>query len=228
MACLDFNQDQSGLTSVPDDIPDGVTNVLLSGNRIRVLRSFDFSDLISCTNIDLRDNFIHEIEPRSFDGLPALLKLYLNINGLTEVKKYMVQDLRNLEFLSLNVNILKSVEDGCFATLFNLRQLHLGNNDLTELRTAMFHGLRNIKVINLDGNKLKSIDSNTFSDLQRPLELAMDYNPFVCDSRLCWLKEEEKINNITWLVWNNHVYKPSCSGAVSWDTWQCSEGRIIF
>ena len=229
VVCLDFNRVQSGLTAIPDDIPDGVTNILLSGNRIRILRSFDFSDLTSCSKIDLSDNFIHWIASRSFHGLPALRTLSLNSNGLTDLKKHMVRDLPNLYVVIFNTNLIKFIEDHCFASLFNLQQLHLADNALTELRAAMFHGLRNIKNINLDYNSLTSIDSSTFSHLPRPLELALDFNPFVCDSRLCWLKEEEMTNNITWVVCcNNHVYKPSCSGDVSWDMWQCSESRVIF
>ena len=200
----------------------------LRGNRIRIVRKGDFSDLTSCLKIDLGDNFIHTIESGSFDGLAALRILSLTINGLTELRNYMFQDLRNLESLNLNSNMIKYIEDGSFESLLNLRQLRMANNILTELRAAIFHGLKNIDHLTLDRNKLTYIDSSTFSDLPLPLELALDFNPLVCDDSLCWLKEEEQQGNITWLTWNGHLYKPSCNEGIAWNTWECSEGWFNF
>ena len=223
-----YNRTGSGLNAVPGDIPDGANQVLLRGNRIRTLREGDFTNLTSCTRIDLEDNFISEIESGTFDGLTLLSALDLDVNGLTELKKYMFQDLRNLVFLDFNSNMIRSIEDDTFATLSSLRILKLAHNVLTELKAAMFHGLRSIEVITLDQNKLTSIDSSTFSDLPRPLELALDFNPLVCDDSFCWLKEEEKQGKITWLIWNEHLYKPSCNEDVVWNTWECSEGWLNF
>ena len=112
--------------------------------------------------------------------------------------------------------------------LLNLQQLHLASNVLIELRAAMFNGLRNIKLINLDGNRFTWIDSRMFSDLPHPLELALDYNPLVCDGHLCWLKEEEKQGTVTWLEWSEHNYQPSCSGDVLWEALECTEGESSF
>ena len=227
VTCVEYNQSQSDLAAVPD-IPDGATKVVLRGNEIKVLQNGDFSDLTYCTYLDLGANSISVIQPGSFRGLPRLFTLDLDRNELTKVKKYMFQNLTPLIYLILHSNLIKSIQDDSFESLLNLEQLHLAGNVLDELRPAMFHGLRSITLINLDGNKLTSIDSSTFSDLPRPLELALDYNPLVCDGRLCWLKEEERQGNITWLIWAEHLYKPSCNGYVTWDAWVCSEGGYNF
>ena len=228
VTCIEYNKSQSDLAAVPGDIPDRATQVLLRGNKIRTLQDGEFSDLTHCTYIDLGENSISVIQPGSFRGLPRLFTLELDINELTEVKKYMFQNLTQLTYLLLQSNLIKFIQDDSFKSLVNLEQLHLAWNVLDELRAAMFNGLRSIKLINLDGNKLTSIDSITFSDLPRPLELALDFNPLVCDGHLCWLKEEEQQGNITWLVWAEHLYQPSCSGDVTWDAWVCPEGGYNF
>ena len=165
VTCVEYDQSQSDLPAVPGDIPDGATQVVLRGNEIRALGDGNFSALTYCTNLDLGENPISVIQPGSFRGLPRLFTLELDINELTEVKRYIFQNLTQLTYLLLQSNLIKFIQDDSFKSLVNLEQLHLVWNVLDELRAAMFNGRRSIKLINLDGNKLTSIDSSTFSDL---------------------------------------------------------------
>ena len=99
----------------------------------------------------------------------------------------------------------------------------------------MFLGLDSLKELGIYLNKITTLDANVFFYIHRPLVLHAANapsedpdNPFECDSKLCWLKQEELDKTILWqnphwaaVGQKREPNKPECANDVSWDTFLC-------
>ena len=81
----DFYRTRSGLTEVPDDIPDDASIVVLIDNKITTLRTNAFLNLFTCEGLYLQINHISHIEDGAFNGLVKLRALYLMENKITNL-----------------------------------------------------------------------------------------------------------------------------------------------
>lgn len=133
--------------------------------------------------------------------LPALKKIQLVSNGITELEANTFQSLNNLEnldfysqtmtkldsmvfanqslkVLKLNQNEIVSLSSETFRGLPSLTELEMTQNQISVLPTDLFQELANLEVLNLSQNKINfSEDSgNVFKGLCKLKQLNLDGN----------------------------------------------------
>ena len=219
-----------GLTDVPDNIPADATHVHLDLNFISEIKMNVFSHLNICVLLNLTNNEIHTIENGGFNGLNRTRYLILNDNKLTSLTHGMLKGLEAIRTLKICCNKISTIEDELFSEMSMLGILDLSQNQLTSIRRKTFAGIKIRLSVYLQQNKIKTLAPEMFSDIPRPFALGlgkpieMYYDTrdgyLTCDSRLCWLKKEDKARKIKWGVIGEH--KPRCENNVDWETWQCT------
>ncbi|XP_030638748.1 slit homolog 1b [Chanos chanos] len=161
-----------GLTAIPGNLPDGMTEIRLEQNGIKSIPPGAFSSYKRLRRIDLSNNQISEIAPDAFHGLRSLNSLVLYGNKITELPRGVFDGLSALELLLLNAN-----------------KIHC-------IRANAFQDLENLSLLSLYDNKIQSLAKGTFSSLRSIQTLHLAQNPFVCDCGLKWLADFLRSNPI--------------------------------
>ena len=197
--------------------------------RLPVLRSGtfrhmcdDFTETCPWGDLDLSDNYISELEPGAFAGLVNLGILTMISNSLSRIGTGIFVDMPETSSLNLDKNTISDIEPGAFEGIPSLTWLVLDNNNLGNITAGMFRGLTALEELSLVSNNLVSIDFSVLADLPRPLQLCICHlwSPvtLLCNSDLCWLKQEEMTGSVKWC----DDCAPLCAGAVTWKTWTCA------
>ena len=224
----EFFRSGVGLTNVPDDIPEDAVEVDLTHNRIEILLPNAFSHFLVCLELRLGFNKIWSIENQTFNGLDRLKVLHLNKNHLDSLEPGMFSGLARLETLDVCCNVIRTIGAGTFLQLSKLQVLDLKHNEIHTLSFAMVAGVTSLRELYLEHNKLLTLDSTVLQHFSRPFSLSIKGNPLLCDSRLCWLRQETHLGNITWI----NCLLPNCSDKTPWMEvlWTCPQygkmGRI--
>ena len=161
----------------------------------------------------------------------------LNDNKLTSLTHGMLQGLEAVIILKICCNKIATIEDEIFSEMFRLDILDLSQNQLTRIRRKTFSGIKRFRLaLYLQENKIKTLAPEMFSDIPRPFALGlgkpieMYYDSrddhLTCDSRLCWLKKEDKARTIKWGPIGQH--KPRCENNIDWETWQCTPKGEVY
>ncbi|XP_028831928.1 slit homolog 2 protein isoform X4 [Denticeps clupeoides] len=161
-----------GMTEIPTNLPETITEIRLEQNSIKVIPPGAFSPYKRLRRIDLSNNHISELAADSFQGLRSLNSLVLYGNKITELPK------------------------GLFEGLFSLQLLLLNANKINCLRVDAFQDLHNLNLLSLYDNKLQTIAKGTFSSLRAIQTLHLAQNPFICDCHLKWLADYLQENPI--------------------------------
>ena len=240
----EFYRTYLGLSCIPSDIPADAISVSLYGNQIDYLKPNNFIHLNLCLALDLsfnsirslqdqntfcglwslvklhlEANNIHQIEDGAFTELSSLQVLGLTFNELSEIRKMQLTGLAQLEYLLLDLNKIVSIENGAFGNLAKLQYLSLTGNMLTQL-SGMFLGVK-LNYLNLARNNITTINQYDLSTLPRPLRLGLYGNPWQCDNRLCWLKQEGQAGTIELLnSWGSEL---DCQTGDDWKKLQCTD-----
>ncbi|KAM7326277.1 hypothetical protein ACRRTK_014755 [Alexandromys fortis] len=117
-----------GLTEIPTNLPETITEIRLEQNSIRAIPPGAFSPYKKLRRIDLSNNQISELAPDAFQGLRSLNSLLLNANKINCLRVDAFQDLHNLNLLSLYDNKLQTVAKGTFSALRAIQTMHLAQN----------------------------------------------------------------------------------------------------
>ncbi|KAJ8285873.1 hypothetical protein GJAV_G00031950 [Gymnothorax javanicus] len=112
-------------------LPNRTVTLILSKNRIRILRNGSFAGLGTLEKLDLRDNLISTIMPGAFLGLTELRKLDLSNNRIGCLTADMFQGLTNLTKLNLSSNIFSSLEPGLFQEMPSLKLVNFNSEYLS-------------------------------------------------------------------------------------------------
>ncbi|KAM9858250.1 adhesion G protein-coupled receptor A2 [Aulostomus maculatus] len=135
------------LSEPPDAslLPNRTVTLILSHNKIRVLRNGSFFGLNTLEKLDLKHNLISTIMPGAFQGLSELRKLDLSNNRIGCLSGDMFQGLTNLTKLNLSGNIISTLDPGVFQELPSLKLVNFNSDYLScdcGLRwiPAFFHG----------------------------------------------------------------------------------------
>ena len=101
MTCRSTN-----LSSVPQDFPNFVTEMILSSNYIETVeeRALDKASVKPLKGLDLSDNKIHFIDVRAFKNVPSLEWLKLHNNNLKVLETSILDFIPSLLNLSLHDN----------------------------------------------------------------------------------------------------------------------------
>ncbi|XP_073429741.1 leucine-rich repeat-containing protein 17 [Dendrobates tinctorius] len=92
------------LTSVLNDWPDDLVHILLSRNRIRIIKDNAFSKFQNLKSLDLQQNEITKIEHQAFFGLKGLTTLLLQHNRIKILTEEVFIQLPRLTYLRLYDN----------------------------------------------------------------------------------------------------------------------------
>ncbi|CAL8362017.1 unnamed protein product [Boreogadus saida] len=117
-------------TLQPSILPNQTVALILSNNKISLLRNGSFYGLAALEKLDLRNNLISTVEPGAFRGLVALKKLDLSNNRIGCLSAEMFLDLGALSKLNLSGNIFSTLTVGLFSHLAALKVLHLASETL--------------------------------------------------------------------------------------------------
>ncbi|XP_014027486.2 adhesion G protein-coupled receptor A2 [Salmo salar] len=121
------------LSETPESglLPNQTVTLILSNNRIRVLRNGSFVGLYALQKLDLRSNLISTIMPGAFQSLSDLRKLDLSNNRIGCLTPDMFQGLTNLTKLNLSGNILSTLDSGVFQELPSLKLVNFNSDFLS-------------------------------------------------------------------------------------------------
>ncbi|XP_064616096.1 toll-like receptor 4 [Liolophura sinensis] len=127
------------LTSVPPNIPEKVTELILSYNKIRTILASVFAKFSSLQTLDLSYNGISHLGSGSFNGLHQLKTLLLDGNPLKMSNKTFAEDVfdRLDNLLSLNLKSNFSVEEP------EIQYPDVALGKLSSLETLLISGLSN-------------------------------------------------------------------------------------
>ncbi len=185
---------RGNLTEVPSDIPAEATKIWLYYNHIKMIRKNDFANQTVCTELDLAFNEISEVEEGAFrkmeslrnltmnhnqlasvpTGIPAsVVRLRLDSNKISEVRKEDFVNLAVCTELSLFWNKLSKTEDGAFRKMHKLETLQLSRNFLTLVPSDFPPSTRKIFARH---NMIHKIKSENFLNLAECIELDLAYN----------------------------------------------------
>lgn len=161
-----------GLTAIPANLPDSMTEIRLEQNGIKSIPPGAFSPYKKLRRIDLSNNQISEIAPDAFHGLRSLNSLVLYGNKITDLHR------------------------GVFDGLYALQLLLLNANKIHCLRANTFQDLQNLSLLSLYDNKIQTLAKGTFTSLRAIQTLHLAQNPFICDCNLKWLADYLRSNPI--------------------------------
>ncbi|XP_033882254.3 adhesion G protein-coupled receptor A2-like isoform X2 [Acipenser ruthenus] len=117
-------------TLQPSFLPNKTVSLILSNNKISLLKNGSFFGLRSLERLDLKNNLISTIEPGAFRGLSELKRLDLSNNRIGCLSPEMFRDLGNLFKLNLSENIFSTLSQGLFIELVSLKVLHFSTESL--------------------------------------------------------------------------------------------------
>uniref|UniRef100_A0A8C5MI53 Slit homolog 1 protein n=1 Tax=Leptobrachium leishanense TaxID=445787 RepID=A0A8C5MI53_9ANUR len=156
-----------GLTAIPANLPETMTEIRLELNGIKSVPPGAFSPYKKLRRIDLSNNQISEIAPDAFHGLRSLNSLVLYGNKITDLPKVCL-----VVFMLLNANKINCI------------------------RADTFQDLQNLSLLSLYDNKIQSLAKGTFAALRAIQTLHLAQNPFICDCNLKWLADFLRTNPI--------------------------------
>ncbi|XP_055625655.1 kinesin-related protein 4 isoform X4 [Toxorhynchites rutilus septentrionalis] len=189
---------------------EGLTTLILKGNRIKKINQIAFTSLKSLRQIDLSQNYLEQISALTFLGNKDLDIIKLNENPrlkqlpaegfqssygtfntyFLDVSNCDISDLADNTFktmpqitrLNLAWNNLQTMRPKVLSHLDKLMDLDLSNNLITELSEETFAKNRNLNKLNLSGNQLARLSPSTFVPLQYLNQLDISD----CDLRNLW------------------------------------------
>ena len=99
-----------------------------------------------------------------------------------------------------------------FEGLVSLERLYLENNDISYIAAGAFCHMSKLQTLALADNNLTSLSTDIFymthdKKLGIKFELGINRNPLQCDRRLCWIKQAQKDEQISW----HNVKEPDCT-----------------
>ncbi|XP_067857091.1 adhesion G protein-coupled receptor A2-like isoform X2 [Heptranchias perlo] len=120
------------LLEIPDSslLPNRTVHLILSNNRIVMLKSDAFSGLQALEKLDLKNNLISTIMPGAFNGLSALKRLDLSNNRIGCLSPAMFQSLTSLTRLNLSGNIYSTLYPDLFDALVSLKVIDFNSEFL--------------------------------------------------------------------------------------------------
>ncbi|XP_063931396.1 leucine-rich repeat-containing protein 15-like [Zophobas morio] len=137
----------------------------LTSSKLRTIKEYAFSKFKSLRVLNLRNNSITDLDPKSFTNLKRIAQVDLSHNNVRILINNMFEELPNLNLLNLNFNTIYYLQPDAFKGLSNLRHLSLNNNQIEKLDGFIFKHLPNLLLLYLENNNILEIDSFAFANL---------------------------------------------------------------
>lgn len=172
---LVVNCGEGHLDVLPIALNPSIQRLVIRNNKIKTIDSSMqfYGDLI---NLDLSNNHLFNIPPRTFMFQAKLQELHLNHNKISSITNLTFTGLQSLTVLNLRKNILDELGSHAFLTLPKLEELDLGQNRIARIDPETFAGLQGLRILHLDDNEITSVPSEAFLPLTVLAELYLGIN----------------------------------------------------
>lgn len=153
--------------SIPQPLPENITELNISGNDISNLNNESFPrPLEHLTHLYVSGSQVEELDSMVFKNLPSLRLLDLSNNRISQFSVEALPRDNKIEALNLSKSLYNHSYIGVFADLFKhslpkVSHLDLSSNDLVLLPEGMFTGLSDLTVLDLRNNSLVTIRNDT-------------------------------------------------------------------
>ena len=159
-SCQTYDGNNQGYTSVPNDIPSGMTRITLNKNEISQINNESFNenstDFSAVQKLYLEYNKITNVGDTAFEGFQDLRNIYLKFN---QVKHMLlkVEDIPRLESLNLNFNHMTQMP--IFHGFFqSFGKLTVGQNSISHVHEWDFENITNVYLIYLARNRIVTFE----------------------------------------------------------------------
>ncbi|CAJ1080890.1 toll-like receptor 13 [Xyrichtys novacula] len=219
-----FNRNIANLSDVISMIPDNITTLNLSKNKIRVIPPGSFSQVVGLKHLDLSQNQLSFLKGGEFRGLDTLAFLNLTSNNISQIHLSAFEGLSRLQTLLLIHNCLTAFSSLIFSSLPAIQEVDLSLNMLKVFSCGESSGSSSLQKLNLFANKILRLNVSCFPALEyitlsnnSKLELQADAfasNPrlkgLLCQSvqaeMLLRLSAQTK-KNLSWVAFSLYVEK---------------------
>nr|XP_023029030.1 leucine-rich repeat-containing protein 15-like [Leptinotarsa decemlineata] len=140
-----------------------------------IVFEFAFAHTKQLQTIMIRNSRIQRIYENTFKDLP-LKFLYINYDGIEQIKAGAFQNLPSLQKVVASHNKLKTVPRGVFKNLPALTTLTLSQNDISSVDESALENLPRLSKLHLDNNKIASISMHRMLSNPEQLEILWLHN----------------------------------------------------
>ncbi|XP_062379453.1 toll-like receptor 13, partial [Sardina pilchardus] len=159
---------------VPPKFPHNVTDIDISHNNIKEIKSGDFQNLTYLKTLNISCNSISYVEKGAFRDLISLTELGLSSNHLTRITKEFFHGLTNLKVLLLDRNNISTIENSSFSVFHHLQiqtldEIHIDSNNISIFQSIdVSNSSLRLQILNLADNPLNifRISADIFPYLQ--------------------------------------------------------------
>jgi len=181
----------------------------LSNNRLLNINQVKFPSFLRVLNV--AGNQIAGINERKFlSSAVNLQTLDMSDNNIQDITPRSLSHLRNLEILNLAENELTEIPNGAFYGLVSCHNINLSFNNISDIATTAFvnfgHKSRNDKIINLTNNKFSVILADWIKELENEskfchvndecsdnISLLLENNPLYCDCNMQQVRDQHEM-----------------------------------
>ncbi|XP_020493189.2 toll-like receptor 13 [Labrus bergylta] len=214
----------ANLSDVLRMMPDNITTINLSLNKITVIPPGLFSQVLGLKKLDLSQNQLSFLKGGEFRGLDALVFLNLTCNNISHIHSNAFGGLSRLKTLLLIHNFLSTISLDIFSSLPAIQEVDLSLNMLKVFSCGESSGSSSLGRLDLFANTIQKLNVSCFPALEyirlsnnSKLELQADVfssnhrlKTLLCQSLnaegLLRLSEDTK-RNLTWVAFSLFVEK---------------------
>ena len=189
-----WDMSHQSLRSIPTDIPDFTTDLLLNNNQISTIADDAFNGLGEVEILHLTGNRLREIRKGMWQGLKAVKRLYLSSNLISYLGDEAFSTVPKLEGLWITSNNIRRLAPEMFKGMNSIKRLDFGNNKIETVEPKTFYSVpKSMQTLNLDYNNICTLPSDMLNRRNHPKRLMMRVrnNPVQCDTNVCWLMKAE-------------------------------------
>ncbi|XP_063068058.1 toll-like receptor 13 [Engraulis encrasicolus] len=167
------------LKDVPQNLPPVITEIDISHNNIKAIKSDDFRNLVHLEILNVSHNIISCVEKGAFRNLTSLTELNLNRNHLTQIKDEFFSGLINLKVLLMNFNNVLTIAPSALSVFSKLERVQLSGNNLRNITSVQpIFQIETLKELHIASNKIVHFQSTDISNSSLQLQmLNLSSNP---------------------------------------------------
>ncbi|XP_059180837.1 toll-like receptor 13 [Centropristis striata] len=183
------NKNIVDLSDVVSMIPDNITTINLSKNKITVIPPGSFSRVLGLKRLDLSQNQLVSLKGGEFRGLGDLDFLNLTYNNISHIHSNAFDGLLRLKTLLLINNTLQTISLSIFNSLPDIQEVYLSLNMLKAFSCGESGGSSTLRKLDLFANKIQRFNVSCFPALEHIVlsnntELELQADAFASNPRL--------------------------------------------
>lgn len=154
------------LSEVVSMIPDNITTIVLTKNKIRDIPTGTFAKLNRLKSLNLGQNELPSLKGGEFTGLDLLSVLNLTYNNISQINSDAFAGLASLKILLLTNNRLAGNLSLLFKLLPAIEEVYLSFNMLESFSCGESGGSSTLRHLDLFANKIRTLNVSCFPGLK--------------------------------------------------------------